>query len=72
MGKVYLNTIALGSLPIWYLGWEHQIGGWMGLQSALDGVQGFLFATFYILPATRFFAVVRARGIWISHVIWKQ
>lgn len=68
MGKVYLNTIALGNLPIWYLG--------LGtpdrrLQSALDGVQGFLFATFYILPATRFFAVVRARGIWISHVIWK-
>lgn len=23
--RVYLNTIALGSPPIWYLGWEHQI-----------------------------------------------
>lgn len=60
---MYLNTILLGSLPIWYLGWEHQIGGRMGLQSALDGVQGFLFATFYILSATHFFfVVVRARA----------
>lgn len=61
---MYLNTILLGSLPIWYLSWEHQIGGRMGLQSALDGVQGFLFAMFYILSTTRFFffAVVRARA----------
>lgn len=64
--RVYLNTIALGSPPIWYLGWEHQIGAavCVGWDSRV------LIRYVLYLVCYSFFAVVRAKGIWISHVIW--